>query len=291
MAEGTVADNAETIENGAEDQATEDFYRRSLLALHRGRVPHLLGGAYALAPYTGIKRCTKDLDIFLRERDCKRALEVLAAAGCKTEVAYPHWLAKARCGKDMVDLIYSSGNGIAIVDDEWFAHATKDHVLGVPVLLCPVEEMIWSKAFVMERERFDGADVLHLLHARSAELDWPRLMKRFEPHWRVLFCHLILFGYVYPSELSKIPSHVMETLTARVNREQQELRADERVCRGTLLSRAQFLVDIERWAYEDARLDPEVQMSDEHIAQWTDAIADEVRSYDAQGKHSPGGRG
>jgi hypothetical protein len=57
------------------------------------------------------------------------------------------------------------------------------------------------------------------------------------------------------------------------------------------LSRAQFLVDIERWEYEDARLDPEVQMSDENIAQWTDAIAEDVRSYDAQGNHSPGRRG
>jgi hypothetical protein len=28
----------------------------------------------------------------------------------------------------------------------------------VPVIFCPPEEMIWSKAFVMERERYDGAD-------------------------------------------------------------------------------------------------------------------------------------
>ena len=274
-----------------DNPSRQSFYRRSLLALHRARIPHLVGGAYALAPYTGIARCTKDLDIFLRERDCAIALEVLEQTGCRTEVTYPHWLAKALSGRDQIDLIYSSGNGIAVVDDEWFAHAVPDHVLGVPVQLCPAEEMIWSKAFVMERERFDGADVLHLFHTRSAVLDWPRLMRRFEPHWRVLFFHLVLFGYVYPSERAKIPPQVMEELTRRLNEEQHAVDADdERVCRGTLLSRAQFLVDIERWEYEDARLDPEVQMSDENIAQWTDAIADDVRSYDAQGNHSPGRR-
>lgn len=270
------------------DQATEDFYRRALLALHRAKVPHLVGGAYALAPYTGIARRTKDLDIFLCERDCARALQVLTQAGARTEITYPHWLAKARSGTDLIDLIYSSGNGIAIVDEDWLAHAIPDHVLGVPVKLCPAEEMIWSKAFVMERERFDGADVLHLLQARARVLDWNRLLRRFESHWRVLFCHLVLFGYVYPSELAKIPVHVMQTLTQRLHDEQQALRADDRVCRGTLLSRAQFLVDIERWAYEDARLDPDVQMNGEHIAQWTDAIAEEVRSYDGPRDRTPG---
>jgi hypothetical protein len=28
-----------------------------------------------------------------------------------------------------------------------------------------VEEMVWQKAFIMERERFDGADVVHLIQA------------------------------------------------------------------------------------------------------------------------------
>ena len=58
-------------------------------------------------------------------------------------------------------MIFSSGNGVATVDDEWFAHAPEGEVLGLPVRLVPAEEMIWSKAFIMERERFDGADIMH----------------------------------------------------------------------------------------------------------------------------------
>jgi hypothetical protein len=46
-------------------------------------------------------------------------------------------------------------------------------VLGVPVRLCPPEEIIWSKAFIMERERYDGADISHLIRACQGRLDWP----------------------------------------------------------------------------------------------------------------------
>jgi hypothetical protein len=42
--------------------------------------------------------------------------------------------------------------------------------------------MIWSKAFIMERERFDGADVMHLIHENANRLDWNRLLERFGQH-------------------------------------------------------------------------------------------------------------
>jgi hypothetical protein len=33
------------------------------------------------------------------------------------------------------------------------------------------EEVIWSKAFVTERERYDGADIMHVLLACAETLD------------------------------------------------------------------------------------------------------------------------
>ena len=97
---------------------------------------------------------------------------MLADAGFATELTFPHWLGKAYAGDRFIDLIFSAGNGVAAVDDLWFAHAPPGEVLGVPVRLCPPEEMIWSKAFIMERERYDGADVAHLILACGRELDW-----------------------------------------------------------------------------------------------------------------------
>ena len=45
------------------------------------------------------------------------------------------------------------------------------------------------------------------------------------------------------------------------------------VCRGTLLSREQYLVDLEQLGYRDGRLDdPVVRMTAEDVARWTAAI-------------------
>ena len=41
------------------------------------------------------------------------------------------------------------------VDDEWFQNAETIEMFGRSVHLCAAEEMIWSKAFIMERERLD----------------------------------------------------------------------------------------------------------------------------------------
>jgi len=135
------------------------FYLRALHSLHHADIDFLVGGAYALEHYTGISRDTKDLDVFVRPEDCERVLAAFAESGFDTELTFPHWLGKARAGSEMVDVIFSSGNGCARVDDEWFQHGVADEVMGVPVRLIPVEEMIWSKGLIMERERFDGADV------------------------------------------------------------------------------------------------------------------------------------
>ena len=202
-------------------------------------------------------------------------LRTLGAAGCETEVPFPHWLAKARCGEDVVDVIFSSGNGVAAVDDDWFRYSVEATVFDHPVRLIPAEEMIWSKAFVMERERFDGADVLHILRASAERIDWPRLLARFGDYWRVLLAHLVLFGFVYPSERHRVPPGVMAELTTRLQRELGKSDSEERLCRGTILSRAQYLVDVERWAYADPRLAPRGNMTEREAEIWTAGIADD----------------
>jgi len=248
------------------------LYDQALARLVESEIPFLIGGAFALERYTGIARNTKDLDIFLRASDLDAALAEVASFGCRTEVTFPHWLGKAFTADGMIDFIFSSGNGVARVDDGWFEHAVDAEVLGVPVKLCPAEETIWSKALIMERERYDGADVAHLIRALGPQLDWPRLLWRFGPHWRVLLSHLVLFGFIYPGERWRIPAGVMRELTARLTAEVHTSEPDERLCCGTLLSRAQYLHDVNAWSYRDARLSPTGAMSLDDIARWTAGI-------------------
>ena len=250
---------------------TRRFYRDVLTSLERANVPVLVGGAFAFSYYTGIQRPTKDFDLFIRRQHIDRALDTLAEAGFHTELTFPHWLAKAKSDEFLVDLIFGSGNGVAPVDDLWFEHAVQAEAVGVPVLICPAEELMWSKAFVMERERYDGADVTHLLHACAESLDWDRLSQRFGKHWRILFTHLTLFGFIYPSERRRIPEAVMRECMRLLDHEMRHA-SSRRICRGTLTSRAQYLVDLDLWGYEDARLAPHGSMSEEEASIWTAAI-------------------
>jgi hypothetical protein len=223
----------------------------ALRALAASDVPFLVAGAYAFFEYTGIYRDTKDLDVFLRRADLERAFAVLEQAGFRTEVFETGWIAKAYRGEWFVDLIYSSGNGVAVVDDAWFAHARPARVMDVEVWLAPPEEMLWSASFVLERERFDGADVVHLIHARGDELDWDRIVRRFERYWEVLLSHVLLYRFAFPGERTRVPDRVVRGLLARA----ASVRGDDprRLCRGNLLSRVQYRHDLERLGYEDGR--------------------------------------
>jgi nucleotidyltransferase DUF2204 len=246
------------------DPRASSFYRQVIGALELERIPFLVGGAFALQRYAGIFRFTKDLDLFVRPAHVDAALDALCEVG-HTELTAPYWLAK--CTKDdiLVDLIFSSGNGVATVDDEWFARGEDDELLGLSVRLVPREEMIWSKAYIMERERFDGADIVHVIHAQADRIDWDHLVDRFGEHWRVLLAHLALFGFVYPTERTRIPRRIMLDLLDRLARELGSEFDGDHITQGTLLSSGQYMVDTRERGFKDARLLPPAELTREDI--------------------------
>jgi hypothetical protein len=245
--------------------------------LNAADVPFVVGGAFAFSYYTGITRHTKDIDVFLRPRDLGRALHALDASGFCTETTYRTWLAKGYLGGHFIDIIFNLGNGMRPVDDDWFAYAIAATLFGEPVRISPPEEMLWSKAFTMARDRYDGADVAHLLRACGAKMDWLRLVRRFGEHWPVLYGHLILFNYMYPGDWQQIPAWVMQELASRLRcsltNPPAVARLSPPLCRGTMLGAEQYHVDTEEWGYQDARLRPWGTMTPEDLAQWKDARA------------------
>jgi hypothetical protein len=260
------------------------FYREVLAALAGSDIPFLIGGAFAFCRHAGIDLRTKDLDLMIEQRTWPALARVLRNRGIYATLKFPHWLGKALSPDGQVDVIFNSGAGVSPVDASWFTHGVGATVLGHRVKLCGVEDLIWSKAFVMERERFDGADVLHLIRARADGMDWERLRHHFRGHEAVLLAHLILFRYVYPSERHRIPSWLTRDLS------QTEARTvrGRKVCRGTYLSRAQYLVDVEQWGYADARLPPFGDMSRRHLQLWTNAIdTQRSRVRERRGRPSP----
>jgi hypothetical protein len=262
----------ETSSARAVNDPAADFYIDALRKLQESNIPFLVGGAFAFSYHSRVPRDTKDIDVFVRPEDVTRVIDYFAGLGYQTELPFPHWLAKLYRGAHLMDIIFSSGNGVARVDDLWFDHAPRTNVLGIIVRVSPVEEMIWSKAFIQERERYDGADVAHLLRETGPSLDWPRLLMRFGDHWRVLLSQLILFGFVYPDKRQNIPTWVMDELIRRLTVSRPNLQSD--VCYGTLLSREQYLHDLEHLKYRDGREEPYGTMTRDQLELWTAAIRD-----------------
>lgn len=232
---------------------------RAIEVLLNEDVPFVVGGAYAYAQYTGIYRDTKDLDLFPRKRDALRALNILEKDGWRTERTDEVWLYKAFKGEYFVDFIFSSGNGVAVVDEEWFEHSTRGHVFGHECDIAPAEEVIWSKSFVCERERYDGADVIHLIKSVGKEMDWNRMLRRFDRYWEVLFSHLMMYRFAYPCERSNVPDWVMATMLERTVKTLNEGDWREKICRGNLVSRVNYGLDIKEWGYIDGRKWDEVE--------------------------------
>ncbi len=213
--------------------------RLRLRPLHRHRPPHQ--GLRRLRPPGGLPR----------------ALAALAAPA-SGGVNFPHWLGKAFRGDDFVDVIFSPATA-SPGRRRWFEHAVPGEVLGMPVRLCPAEEMIWSKAFIMERERFDGADVAHLLRARPSGSTGSGCSPASA---RTGACSSPTSSCSASSTPAsgRVPAWVMRRLSDAWPPSWTR-RPPRAVCHGTLLSREQYLTDVQRWGYRDARLPPRGEMT------------------------------
>jgi hypothetical protein len=230
------------------------FYRDVLACLQQAGFRFLVCGGYAFEFHTGIRRRTKDIDLFVLPHKVEAMLDTLQVNGYRAAISEPGWLAKVYSGEDFVDIIYNSGNGLCPVDESWFDYGIEATLLDLNVQIAPPEEMIWQKAYIQVRHRYDGADVAHLIHACGHKLDWRRLVDRFGDHWPVLFSQLVLFEYIYPGKKFLVPRDIMQDLTRR---HQQNLHTgsngDAAVCRGPLLSRFDFQADVQEWNYQDPR--------------------------------------
>ena len=226
-------------------------YGEALDALDRSGVRYMLGGALALHAYTGIWRDTKDLDVFVPEKDVARVLETLKRAGFETEIAEPHWLAKARKGEFFIDVIHANDSGTVAVHECWFENAQEIEVLGRRVRVIPAEEMFLSKIFVASRDRWDMSDVVHLIFAKRGELEWERILAGVGEHWELLLAHLHLYRYVYPSHTHYVPGWVFELLLSRYRKEVEAAPRSPLRFRGTLLDDASFDVDVRAWGLPD----------------------------------------
>ncbi len=236
------------------DDTTRVLFQKALIALNDDKVPYSVGGAFALHWYSGFWRVAKDLDVFLERQHVQWAMQVLDGLDFATRVKHEQWLAEAVKDHQKIDLIYGMGNWLSYVNHDYLDRAQYGVILGVPVMVMPAEELIYSKAFVASRERYDAADVFHLLVATASELDWQHLLELFGENWEVLLSNLVMFRYIYPSHRDLIPGWVLDELLARFQRTRMQPWTGGKLCRGFLLDGiGTYSLDIKEWGYRDAR--------------------------------------
>lgn len=224
----------------------EQLFREVLQVMNESKIPYVVSGAFALGQHTGIWRNTKDLDLFLSPEDVPPSLKKLEEMGFETEVCDPVWLAKARRGEFYVDLITGMSNAVIMVDRSWIERGLAAEVMGVPSRVLAPEELIASKLFVTRRERFDGADIIHVIHSTQGKLDWDRVLEIVGEHWMIVLWALVLFQYTYPADWNYIPRQVWDNLLGRL---QQELNSPNPRAhfRGSLIDENMFAIDVKEW--------------------------------------------
>jgi hypothetical protein len=231
-----------------EEQAT--LFEEVLSVLEEKRVPYAVSGAFALRQHTGICRFTKDLDLFMTAESSKRAFAYLRERGFDCEVCDPVWLAKARKDEFFVDLITGMSNGVIVVEDSWIERARPAVVHGVTTRVLAPEELVASKLFVAKRERFDGADIAHVIYGTYKAFDWKRELDLVGENWEILFWSLVLFRYVYPAQTHYVPSEVWQELLEKFQKA-LATRDPKARFRGSLVDENMFAIDLNEWGLDN----------------------------------------
>jgi hypothetical protein len=227
------------------------FYREAIQLLEESGAQYMLGGAFAIFHYTGIYRNTKDLDVFCPVSEYPKILKYFGSKGYHTELTDIRWLAKVFKGEYYLDIIFDTPNNVCRVNDEWLQHADKADFLGFNIKILSPEELVWCKIYVQNRERYDGADINHLLLKQGKNFDWNRLARKMDQHWHLLLSQILSFQFVYPSEFHEIiPKWLFDELLQKAA-EQYELPSPmEKVCRGPVIDQTQYEIDVKEWGYK-----------------------------------------
>jgi hypothetical protein len=235
-----------------EEQAA--LFREVLTVLEEKQVPYAVSGAFALRAHTGICRLTKDLDLFMTAKTCCNVVPYLRERGFECAVCDPVWLAKASKGEFFVDLITGMSNGVIVVDDSWIERATPAIVHRINTRILAPEELVASKIFVAKRERFDGADIAHVIYGTFGSFDWQRLLELVGEHWEMLLWSLLLFRYAYPAQTHYVPAPIWHQLLRGLENEIARPNPDAKF-RGSLVDENMFAIDINEWGLENLLAD------------------------------------
>ena len=221
-----------------------EVYRRVMQEARAAGVTFAFGGAFATAVYTGELRNTKDFDFYVLPTERDAMIEATRRAGLVDyfdRLEYDRsWIYRASDGDVLVDVIWAMANQRAEVDSSWLSRGPLVEIRGERVRAIPIEELVWAKLYVLQRERTDWGDVLNLIAAQAASIDWDHLLERLGDDTPLLAAVLGVFCWLTPSRAQAIPVTAWERLGLRAPEPGPEDHAGTRARAALIDSRPWF---------------------------------------------------
>jgi hypothetical protein len=189
-------------------------YRQVIANARASGIRFALGGGMAVSVYTGHWRPSKDLDIYVLPEQREAMIEITRRAGL---VDYfdkrPYdrsWIYRSWADDVIVDIMWAMANHKAPIDERWLACGARVNVNGEHLRVLPVEELIWDKLYVLQRDRCDWPEVLKLMYEAGPALDWEHLFGRVGDDLPLLAGVLSLFRWLCPGRAEKFPCWVWQ---------------------------------------------------------------------------------
>jgi hypothetical protein len=179
--------------------------KRAVGALRDAEVPVLLAGGLA-AWARGGPASDHDVDFFVRERDCERALQALVEADMRPERPPEGWLLKAYDGGVLVDLIYRTSAGE--VGEGHFERAERLDVASTTVQVASLYDVVTTRLLALGEQQLDLAPALLLARSLREQIDWDRVRTatRRSPFARAFFVLLDELEVIQPVGAAPTPA-------------------------------------------------------------------------------------
>jgi len=215
--ERRIHDKAERLRAWCENLPAGRWSRYSEViseAKRRG-IPFAVGGGLAMMAYAGQVRDSKDIDLYVTPENREAMIAVVLQAGLVDyydRAPYDrNWIFRS-CREDLIiDVMWAMANQRAQVDQSWLdGPSTTVDELTFP--LVRPEETLWTKLYVMQRDRCDWPDALNILNGIGPELDWARLLERLGDDMPLLAGLLQVFRWIYPPRYNQLPQAIRTRL-------------------------------------------------------------------------------
>jgi hypothetical protein len=193
-----------------------NVYKCVLEKMCAADVPFALGGGLALSVYTGCVRGSKDIDLYVLPKHRLAVIDILTGCGLQDYYSVKeyvrHWIYRGYVGEAIVDVIWAMANQRAEVDERWVTGGSMIRMFGTELRVVPVEELIWSKLYVLQRDRCDWPDILNLLNATAATVDWDHLLERVAEDSPLVKGLLSVFSWLCPVRARSVPRRIWDRL-------------------------------------------------------------------------------